>query len=454
MDEIFLEASLILILILLNGFFAAAEIAVISARRGRLQALAAGGHLAAQRALALRQDPSRFLSTVQIGITLVGTLASAVGGASVVRFLEPRLAALPLPWPAIYAEIAALLLVVVAISYLTLILGELVPKELALRQNVALAMTLSGPLDRLSRLAHPLVWILGRSSGLVLRLVEALLPAQGEAEDEVTDEEILTMLREGVAEGAFHPWEPTLVQGVFRFADRQVQEIMKPRTDITAVSADTPLAQVLDLVRQRGYTRYPVYEGNLDHIVGVVHTKELLLQCHNLQQQVKDVAREPLLAPGSLRLIEMLRQFQQAGAHLAIVLDEYGGTDGLVTLEDLLEEIIGSTEDEYPHPEPVLKRHPDGKLTVPGTLSVYDLAETLGMAQPEKAPYDTVAGLILYSLGHIPQPGEEIVYEGYRLVVQEIKARRIKQVVIVPLSHKEDDECIDRTEETAAARRR
>ncbi|HIQ04248.1 MAG TPA: HlyC/CorC family transporter [Anaerolineae bacterium] len=436
MDEILLEASMILALVLLNGFFAAAEIAVVSARKSRLQALAAAGHPGARRVLALRQDPGRFLSTVQIGITLVGTLAAAIGGASAVRFLVPWLAALPWPWLVAYAEVAALLLVVGVIAYLSLVLGELVPKELALRQAVALAMTLSAPLDRLSRLTHPLVWVLTRSSGLVLRL----FPMRGDTEAGVTDEEILAMLREGVAAGAFHPSEQTLVQGIFRFADRQVQEIMKPRTDMTAVAADTPLAQVLDLARKRGYTRYPVYEGDLDHIVGVVHVKDLLLHGDDLQQPVGEVAREPLLVPESLRLIELLHQFQEAGAHLAIVLDEYGGTAGLVTLEDLLEEIVGRIEDEYPHPEPELKRYPDGTLVVPGTLPIDDLAEVLGVVPSEKAPYETVAGLILHSLGRIPQPGEEVVYQGYRLVVQDMEARRIRHVVIVPLSREEESE--------------
>jgi len=433
MDEILLEVSLILALILLNGFFAAAEIAVVSARGSHLQALVTAGHTGARRVLTLRQDIGRFLSTVQIGVTLAGTLASAIGGASVVRVLSPRLAVLPLPWPAVYAEVVTLLLVVAVISYLSLVLGELVPKELALRRAEALAMTLSGPVERFSRLAHPLVWFLTRSSGLVLRL----LPAGGEVKAAVTDEEVLAMLREGVAEGAFHPSEQTLVQGVFRFADRQVQEIMKPRTDITAVAADTSLAQVLELARQQGYTRYPVYKGDLDHVVGVIHVKDLLLRGDDLRRPVGEIARWPLLVPGSLRLIEMLRQFQKAGTHLAIVLDEYGGTAGLITLEDLLEEIVGSIEDEYPHPEPTLNRLPDGTLTAPGALPIRDLTEVLGVALPEGTSYDTVAGFILHRLGHIPQSGEEVVYEGYRLVVQEMEAQRIRQVVIAPLSREE-----------------
>ena len=439
MDEILLEVSLILALILLNGFFAAAEIAVVSARRGRLQVLAAEGHPGAQRVLALQHDPSRFLSTVQIGITLVGALASAIGGASVVRFLEPRLAALPLPWSAAYVEAVALLLVVAVISYLSLVVGELVPKKLALRRAVALAITLSAPLDWLSRLAHPLVWILTRSSDLILRLVielsDLLFPTEEEEELGVTDEEILAMLREGVATGAFHPSEQALVQGIFRFADRRVQEVMRPRADITAVEANTPVAQVLDLARRKGYSRYPVYEGDLDHIVGLVHVKDLLSD-DDLQRPIREVAREPLLVPDSLRLIELLRQFQRAGTHLAIVLDEYGGTAGLVTLEDLLEEIVGDIEDEHPHPVPGPRRRSDGILIVPGTLPVHDLAQTLGLAVPEHPPYDTVAGLILYLLGHIPQPGEEVIYEGYRFVVQEMEARRIRQVMIAPAARK------------------
>ncbi|MCB0162926.1 MAG: HlyC/CorC family transporter [Anaerolineae bacterium] len=447
MDEIILEMSLILALILLNGFFAATELAVVSARTSHLQTLANAGHHKARRVLALQQDPARFLSTVQIGITLIGTLASAIGGASVVRFLESRLAVLPLPWPAIYIEMATLLLVVAVISYLSLVLGELVPKELALRRTVVVAMMLSGPVDWLSRLAHPLVWVLTRSSGLVLRLVMNLITpffGREEAEAGVTDEEVLTMLGEGVAAGTFHPFEQTLVHGVFRFADRRVQEIMKPRIDIIAVAADTPLAQVLELTHQQGYTRYPVYEGDLDHIIGLAHIKDLLLD-NNLQRQVKEVARKPLLVPESLRLIEMLRRFQRAGTHLAIVLDEYGGTAGLVTLEDLLEEIVGSIEDEHPHPESELRHYPDGTLIVPGTLSIHDLAEALGVVLPEKSPYETVAGFILHSLGYIPQSGEEVVYEGYKLAVQEREGQRIKQVVIAPLSRKEESGHTDRT---------
>ncbi|HEY64871.1 MAG TPA: HlyC/CorC family transporter [Caldilineae bacterium] len=446
MEEILLEVSLILILILLNGFFAAAEIAVISARRGRLQVLASEGHPGAQRVLALQQDPSRFLSTVQIGVTLVGALASAIGGASVVRFLEPRLAALPLPWSAAYVEAVAILLVVAVISYLSLVVGELVPKKLALRRAEALAMALSAPLDRLACLAHPLVWILTRSSDFVLQLVvglsDLLSPAEKEKEAGVTDEEILAMLREGVAMGVFHPSEQALVQGVFRFADRRVQEVMRPRADITAVEASTPVAEVLELARQRGFSRYPVYEGDLDHIVGLVHVKDLLSD-DDPQRPVRETVREPLLVPDSLRLIELLRQFQRAGTHLAIVLDEYGGTAGLVTLEDLLEEIVGDIEDEHPHPEPGLRRRPDGALIVPGTMPVHDLAQTLHLTILEHAPYDTVAGLILYLLGRIPRPGEEVTYAGYRLVVQEMEARRIKQVMIVPLAHKEGSSSLD-----------
>ena len=441
MSEILLEISLILTLILLNGFFAAAEIAVVSARRSRLQALAAEGHVGAQRVLALQRDPSRFLSTVQIGITLVGALASAIGGASVVRFLEPRLAALPIPWPKAYVEALALLLVVAVISYLSLVLGELVPKKLALRKAVPLAMILSVPLEWLSRLTYPLVWFLTWSSdlalGLVSRLSGLVLPEEDE-EGGVTDEEILAMLREGVAAGAFHPSEQALVQRIFRFADRRVQEIMRPRADITAVEADTPLTEVLELARQKGFSRYPVYREDLDHIVGLVHVKDLLT-ARDLRRPVGDVARKPLLVPDSLHLIELLRRFQRAGTHLAIVLDEYGGTAGLVTLEDVLEEIVGDIEDEHPHPEPGLWRQPDGTWVVPGTLPVYDLARMLGVTIPAHPPYDTVAGLILYLLGHIPQPGEEVVYKNHRLIVQEMEARRIKRVMIVPPAYQKAD---------------
>ncbi|MCI0772405.1 MAG: HlyC/CorC family transporter [Chloroflexi bacterium] len=429
MEEILLEVSLILILILVNGFFAAAEISVVSSSRSRLQAMAAADHSGARRVLALRGDPGRFLSTVQIGITLVGTLASAIGGASVVRFLEFRLAAMSLPWPSAYTELGALLLVVVVISYFSLVLGELVPKELALRRPIDLAIRLSVPIARLSRLVHPLVWTLVKSSGLILKL----FPRWKESEERVTDEEVLALLREGVAAGAFHPTEQTLVQGIFRFADKRVQEIMLPRTSIAAVPADSNLTQILELARQRGYSRYPVYEDDIDQIVGVAHVKDLLRN-DDLQRPVREVAREPLLVPGSLRLIEMLHRFQRAGSHLAIVLDKYGGTAGLVTLEDLMEEIVGSIEDEYPHPEPKLERYPDDVLIVPGTLSINDLGVALGLNLPVKLPYDTVAGFMLHFLGYIPHPGDKIDYGKFQFMVQEMDARRIKRVRIAPLA--------------------
>jgi len=429
MEEVLLEVTLILILILVNGFFAAAEISVVSSSRSRLQAMAAADDTGARRVLALRGDPGRFLSTVQIGITLVGTLASAIGGASVVRFLEHRLAALPLPWPMVYTELAALLLVVVVISYFSLVLGELVPKELALRRPVDVAIRLSAPVVRLARLMHPLVWILTKSSGLILKLFSRW----EKSEDRVTDEEVLALLREGVAAGAFHPTEQTLVQGIFRFADKRVQEIMLPRTSIAAVPADSNLTQILELAGQRGYSRYPLYENDLDQIVGVVHVKDLLRN-DDLQRPASEVAREPLLVPGSLRLIEMLRRFQRADSHMAIVLDEYGGTAGLVTLEDLMEEIVGSIEDEYPHPEPKLERYLGDVLIVPGILSISELRAVLGLNLPVKLPYDTVAGFILESLGYIPQPGDKINYGGYQFVVQEMEARQIKRVRIAPFS--------------------
>jgi len=426
-DEILLEFTLILILILVNGFFAAAEISVVSSSRSRLKAMAAADHSGARRVLALRGDPGRFLSTVQIGITLVGTLASAIGGASVVRFLEPRLAALSLPWPLAYTELGALLIVVVVISYFSLVLGELVPKELALRRPIDLAISLSAPIARLSRLVNPLVWVLTQSSGQILKLFSRW----EESEDRVTDEEVLALLREGVDAGAFHPTEQTLVQGIFRFADKRVQEIMLPRTSIAAVPASSNLTEILEVARQRGYSRYPLYEDDLDQIVGVAHVKDLLRN-DDLERPASEVAREPLLVPGSLRLIEMLHRFQQAGSHLAIVLDEYGGTAGLVTLEDLMEEIVGSIEDEYPHPEPKLERYPGDVLVVPGTLSISELGEALGLNFPVKLPFDTVAGFILESLGYIPKSGDRMNYGGYQFVVQEMDVRQIKRVRIAP----------------------
>jgi putative hemolysin len=218
---------------------------------------------------------------------------------------------------------------------------------------------------------------------------------------------------------------------------------MLPRTSITAVPVNSDLAQILELARQRGYSRYPLYEEDLDQIVGIVHVKDLLRN-DDPQRRARELARDPLLVPSSLRLIELLRRFQRAGSHLAIVLDEYGGTAGLVTLEDLMEEIVGSIEDEYPHPGPELERYPGDVLIVPGTLSISELGAALDLNLPVKLPYDTVSGFILESLGYIPRPGDKTNYGGYQFLVQEMDARRIKSVRIAPMPDGEQGEHEDR----------
>lgn len=421
-----IELVLIGLLILGNGFFAASEMALVAARSSRLQTLAEGGDHRATTVLQIRAKFGETTAAVQVGVTLLGTLAAALSGAGAVRQLAPLIASVP--GLARYAEEIAVGLVVVALSYLSLVAGELVPKRLALRNAEGMAMLLAGPLYFWSRLVYVPSRLLAASTDLALRLLSVKpLPKATTSQQEVE-----LIIRQGAADGVFEPAEQALIQGVFRFGDSQVHDIMIPRHAVVALEVNRSVAEALSIVREAGFSRYPVYQRDLDQIVGMVHVKDL--NCVSEKATLRGLVREVCIVPGAVTLPELFAQLQKARTQLAVVLDEYGGTAGLVTLEDLLEEIVGEMEDEHSQPDVFLRWQADGTLLASGRAPADEVAEALGIPLSRPGVYKTLAGFVLHRLGHIPAAGERFVYKGCVFTVPEMDRLRVAWVQIAPAS--------------------
>jgi putative hemolysin len=425
---LWLEAMLIGALVLLNGFFAGAEIALISARRSRIQQLGAEGDSRAQRVILLQEDPDRFLATVQIGVTFIGTLASAVGGATAVRVLSPLIREIPVPVLRSLAELAALATVVVVITYAMLILGELTPKSLALRHAVPLALWVAGPIDRLARLTSLLVRLLTASNRLILRL----LGQKGAQERAfVSEEEVKHMLQEGRAQGVFDQTEQELIHSVFEFSEASVKEVMIPRPRIQAIDVETPVEQVLAHIIETGKSRYPVYRNTLDEILGILYDRDLLrLLAERKPIVLTEILRPAFFAPETAQVSRLLKQMQKRQLPMAMVVDEYGGVEGLVTFEDLIEEIVGEIRDEADREPRPVERLRDGSYLVDASINLRDLAEQHHLQFPESAEYETLAGFVLAQLQRIPRGGEIVTHQDWRLTIVDMDGRRVARVKI------------------------
>jgi putative hemolysin len=420
------EALFIGVLILMNGFFASAEIALVSARKSRIQQLAGQGDPRAQRVAALQKDPDRFLATVQIGVTFVGTLASAVGGAAAVRALSPLIREISIPVLSAAAEVVALALVVLCITYVTLVLGELVPKSLGLRHSIDLALFVAGPVEWLARAASPLVRLLTASNRWILRLL-----GQKGAEERafISEEEVKHLLQEGRDQGIFDQTEQELIHSVFEFTEATVKEVMIPRPRIQAIDVDQPVEEVLAFVVKAGKSRYPVYRNTLDEILGVLHDKDLFrLLAEQKPIVLAEILRPAHFAPETAQVSHLLKEMQRRRMPMALVVDEYGGVEGLVTFEDLIEEIVGEIRDEADHEHRPVERLRDGSFLVDASISIHDLAEQYHLQFPESTEYDTLAGFILSHLQRIPRDGEVVTFQEWRLTIVGMEGRRIARV--------------------------
>jgi putative hemolysin len=426
-DGFLIEILLIALLILVNGFFAGAEIAVLSARRGHVQALAVRDRRAAAL-LRLKADADRFLATVQIGVTVVGTLASAVGGVAAIERLEPWFASIPWPWARQLAEPLAVGSVVIAIAYLSLVVGELLPKSLAVRHAEAIALRVARPIEMMSRALRPMVAILTASSGLFLRII-------GRRDDQqrsgfVTLDDLRAIAAEAEEQGLL---KSDVVSGAIEFHDQDVREILTPRGRVDGIPMEASLEEALRRVRESGHSRFPVYQGSLDDIQGFVYARDLFEAEHaGRGLDLRLVKRPVLLVPASKKASALLTEMRAQRSHLAVVVDEHGTTAGLVTLEDLLEVIVGEIEDEHGEPAPRVQRESDGTLDVDGALPVRELNVEWGLDLPESSAYVTVAGLILDRLGAVPRGGERLEVAGRTLTVRAMEGYRVDRVSIGP----------------------
>jgi putative hemolysin len=420
-----LEILLILLLVLLNGAFAMSELAIVSARRSRLAAMQRKGNPGAAAALALAEEPQRFLPTVQVGITLVGILAGAFGGARLAGVLGEVIALVPGLAPA--ATEIGFALVVMMITYLSLILGELVPKQLALRNPEGVAVIVSRPLSWLSRATRPVIWLLSSSSALVLRLFGKHDPS-GQA---VTEEEVKAMVAEGATSGAIEAEEREMIERVLRLADKPVRALMTPRNDLEWIDRTAPPVDVAARLRASNVTRFVVADGRVDNVVGVVAAKDLLDQLlSGAPLSVPGAMRQPLVLPDTLPALDSLERLRGDPIGMALVLDEYGSFEGVVTASDLLEAIVGELG---PAPvaasQPAVTRH-DGSLLLDGMMASDELKARLALPDlPREGTYHTVAGLMLALLQRVPKEGDRIAWAGWRFEIVDMDGRRVDKVL-------------------------
>jgi putative hemolysin len=426
---VYLELLVVLLLTLFNGALAMSELALVSARRGRLQQLANEGNRGAYAALGLMADQGRLLSTVQIGITLVGILAGAFGGATLADRLGDWLDGFT--WIAPNGDNVAIPLVVLAITYLSLIVGELVPKRIALNDPERVACLVARPMGRLSRVAAPAAWVLKKSSDRVLRL----LRLERKEDSSVTEEEVKALIAEGTTAGVFHPEERQMIEGVLRLADRSVGQVMTPRPEIVWLDRGADQATVRRVVAGNRHSRLVVGEGSVDRAVGVVHTKDLLgpaLAGEPLD--LPGLMQPPLIVPETTTALHLLEQFRATGVHLAIVVDEYGTTEGVVSMTDLLESIAGQLPESGDAGETPIVRRADGSLLVEGALPLDEFEAAIGVAGLNaETAFHTVAGLVLKHLGRVPRAGDLFEHRGFRYEVLDMDGRRIDKVLVTPL---------------------
>jgi putative hemolysin len=430
-ESFWFEAAMIFLLILASGFFAASEIAMIATRKSRIDQLLEEGVKSAAAVARLKNDPDRFLATVQIGVTLVSTLASAIGGAAAIDFVKPPIEALPLPFVAQWSEPLAILLVVLPVAYFSLVLGELVPKSLALRYSEQIAFLVARPIDFLSRVSSFLVKILTASSNAILRIFGR---TETESASFISVEEVKSLIREGAAKGIFNETEKELIHSVFEFADTPVKAIMKPRTDIYAIEVGASLTDVAKSFVENGFSRIPVYDGDLDRVVGVLYNKDVFKALQERSEfRMRDHLHPAFFAPSSLPISELLKQLQRRHLALALVVNEFGEIEGLATVEDIVEEIVGEIRDEYDIEErgPV-ERLPDGSLIIQGSALLRELKSDFDLPFEESPDYLTLAGFVLAQLKRIPRGGEWVERNGYRLTIVDMEGRRIVKIKLEP----------------------
>jgi putative hemolysin len=423
------EILFLVFLTFLEGFFVAAEIALVSVRRSRIDQLVEEGRASARRVRRLIDDPGRFLAVAQIGLTMIGFFASAFAAVSLVDRLTSLLAGFGMD--AGTAGGTALIVVTIILALFTIVFAELIPKSIALASPERFALILAGPVDVIARLLGPLVWLM---SGIT-RWVTRSIGVDMNQEAAISADELRLIVERGGEQGVLEAEEEQMINAVIELGDRRVHEVMVPRVAIAAVDADATLSEAIDLVVEVGHSRIPVYHDSIDEIVGILYAKDLLPYLKpdaGPRPPLRKLLRPPVLVPESMTVDDLLHEFQRRKVHIAVVLDEYGGTAGLVSIEDLLEEIVGEIQDEYDVEEPMVVRLSDHEARVDGRADVDEILELfdLDLRLEDAEEYDTVGGLVYHRIGGVPSPGDAIEVDGLRLTVESTDGRRVGKVLV------------------------
>jgi putative hemolysin len=430
MQELFFEAFLIAILILLNGYLAGTEIAVVTARKSHIKQMAESGKRNAKIFLKLKEEPDRFLATIQIGITSVSVLASAVGGAAAVKVIKPALQLVPFRPISVAAEPIAIGVVVIIITYFSVIFGELVPKSIALMHPETIGLWTARTIDAFSKITTIFVELLTYSTAIVLRPFGEK-PFTERAY--ITEEEVKMLIKEGGKHGVFEPTEEKILQSIFEFTDMSAKEVMVPDTQMVMIQIDKPVQEVASLIEEEQFSRYPVYGREPNDIRGILYAKDFLTTLIKTGQvDVRKIIKPPYFIPETMKISLLLREMQKKRIHMALVVDEYGGISGLVALEDLMEEIVGEIRDEHDIESPVIQLS-DGTMLIDASISLRDLKEDHHIPLPESPEYETLGGLLMTTLQKIPQSGDMVEIEGKRIRIVEMVGQRISKVKLEKL---------------------
>jgi putative hemolysin len=437
MQQLSSEILLVAILIFINGYLSGTEIAVVTARKSRIKEMAEQGNRRAKSFLKLKEEPDRFLATIQIGITGVSVLASAVGGATAEKVIKPILQQVPLEIISLGAGPLAIGIVVVIITYFSVIFGELVPKSIALQHPETVGLWTARTIDTFSKINSIFVKLLTASTSLVLApfgskpFTERTL---------VTEEEVKLLITEGRKHGVFEPTEEKILQSVFEFTDMSVKEVMVPDTKMVAIPIDMPVPQIISFIEEEQFSRYPVYSKEINDIRGILYAKDILTTLAKKGEvDLRKMIKPPFFVPETMKISLLLREMQKKRSHMALVVDEYGGIAGLVTIEDLVEEIVGEIRDEYDTESPVIHLS-DGTLLIDASINLRDLKEDYHIELPESPGYETLGGYLMATLQKIPQTDDAVVIEGKRISIIEMLGKRISKVKLKDLAkpHEED----------------
>ena len=422
----------IILLIIINGIFSAGEFAIVSSRKSKIKEMIKGGggkEKQARKLLEMREQPENFLSLIQIGITIVGTLASAIGGVISVTYVAPLIRQIPYVGPV--SETLALILVVIVLTYFIMVAGELVPKYIGIHYRERAALQLVPVFTFLSRILFFLVWVLNRSTSSIMRILKLK-----KTDEVIGEEEIKVLLEEGRLQGVFDRTEEELIHSVFEFVDRSVKEIMVPRPNIYALDMEKPQDETVRFIVENEFSRYPAYRDHLDRILGIVYQKDVMRTIWlEKPLELEKILKRAYFVPDTMKISVLFKDMQKRRVHLAIVVDEYGTTAGIVTLEDIMEEIFGEIMDET-DVDIQIERNKDGSIMVDGSYSIRDLNNSLDMNLPESPDYETLGGFILSEIQGIARGGEIVTYHDYKLTVVGIHGRRIAKVKIEKTSRK------------------